>query len=172
MRKKNIKTLFFVLLLSFFAFSLYAQHCPGGPCEKHNPPPEEPKPFETLENLKMWRLTEELNLNEEQAGKIFPKLKKIRELKEKRKEEREKEIEKLSELLAKKAKSEEIKKQVELIRNNDKKHQSECEKIQDEIFALLTPEQQAKYLLFHIGFEGNIKKMLRKMKGWQKDFKK
>lgn len=118
----------------------------------------------------MWRLTEELNLTEEQASKIFPKLKRIRELKEKRKEERDKEIEKLSELLAKKAKGDEIKKQVELIRNNDKKHQNECEKIQDEIFAILTPEQQAKYLLFHIGFEGKIKKMLRKLKGWKRGF--
>lgn len=165
--KKIIKMLFFIIL---FTLSLYAQHCPFGPCEKHNPTSENPKPLETLENLKMWRLTEELNLNEEQASKIFPKLKKIRELKEKRKEERDKEIEKLSELLAKKAKGDEIKKQVELIRNNDKKHHSECEKIQDEIFAVLTPEQQAKYLLFHIGFEGKIKKMLRKIKGWRRGF--
>ncbi|MEO0113828.1 MAG: Spy/CpxP family protein refolding chaperone [candidate division WOR-3 bacterium] len=166
MKEKSIKKIFLILPLLVFALS-YSQPCP---CEKHNPPPEDPKPLETLENLRMWRLTEELNLTEEQASKIFPKLKRIRELKEKRKEERNKEIEKLSELLAKKAKGDEIKKQVELIRNNDKKHQNECEKIQDEIFAILTPEQQAKYLLFHVGFEGKIKKMLRKLKGWKRGF--
>lgn len=155
---KNLNKLFVVLPLLIFALSIYAQPCP---CEN-------PKPLETLENLKMWRMTEELNLTEEQAGKIFPKLKKIRELKEKRREERYKELEKLSELLAKKAKIDEIKKQVDLIRNNDKKHQSECEKIQDEIFALLTPEQQAKHLLFQSGFEFKIKKMLRKFRGWRR----
>ena len=112
----------------------------------------------------MWRLTEELNLTEEQAAKIFPKLKKLKELKEKRKEEKEKEIEKLSELLAKKAKDEEIKNQVALIKENDKKHQKECEKLEEEIFSLLTPVQQAKYLLFHLKFGARLKGMIKKWK--------
>ena len=156
------KKLFLSFSLLSFTFILFAQLFPC-PCPGSNP-----KPIETIENLKIWRLTEELDLSEEQSAKIFPKWKKLKELKEKRREEREKEIEKLSELLAKKAKDDEIKKQVALIKEKDKKHREECEKLEEEIFSLLTPVQQAKYLLFHLNFEARIKGMIKKLKRWKR----
>jgi|UniRef100_A0A7V6CN24 Spy/CpxP family protein refolding chaperone len=156
---KTLKT-FLIFSLFSLAFILFAQPCP---CPESNPHPRE-----TIENLRLWRLTEELNLTEEQSAKIFPKWKKLRELREKRREEREKELEKLSELLLKKAKDDEIKKQVNMIKENDKKNREECEKLEEEIFSLLTPIQQAKYLLFHMNFEAKIKGMIKKLKRWKR----
>ena len=52
--------------LLFLSMTLTAQ-----PDRKRRPPMDHPG--QRLEMMKMWRLTEELDLSEEQAGKFFPR---------------------------------------------------------------------------------------------------
>lgn len=126
------------------------------------PQPPERAPKELVETLRKVRLIEELKLTEEQSIKLFPKLNEIRETKEKFEQDRKVLIDELIDLLAK------DKKPVDLINAKlDKLFQLEEEfnkkenTLKKEIRKILLPEQQARFILFQLRFERELREMIQ-----------
>ncbi len=161
----------FILALPLIFTLISAQEPPPPPPHKPPPemgkefePPEGETPIEAIESIRMWRLSEELKLSEEQAAKLFPKFRSLRELKREADKMRVTKIGELAELLLKKAKPEELKKMIRELRELEKKYRDKEEGIWKEIESILSTEQFARFLIFQHRFEGEIKRMLRNMK--------
>ncbi len=153
-----------VAVLPFFAFSLlFAQESPPKPPIGGGPgfPPLEEEPIEKIETIRLWQLTEELKLTEEQAAKLFPKFRSLRELKKEAEKKRIEKITELAELLAKKAKAEELKKKISELKETEKNFRDREEGLRKEIEAALTTEQFARFLIFQHRFEKQIKRMIK-----------
>lgn len=168
-----MKKLTGIIFLFAFAF-LFAQ--PPGPPPKppmageESFPPEEEEPMEKIETIRLYQLTEELKLNEDQAAKLFPKFRSLRELRKEAEKRRIEKITELAELLAQKAKSELLKKKIEELKEVEKRFQTREETLKKEIESILSTEQFARFLIFQERFERRIKKMIREMrgKGWKR----
>ncbi len=147
--------------LLFLSMTLTAQ-----PDRKRRPPMDHPG--QRLEMMKMWRLTEELDLSEEQAGKFFPRYNALeKEIMEMNKDQ--KEI--LGSLLQKENSGKEIS-QKELDEITKKLSDIEQRKIQkkqqffEDLDNLLSTDQRARYLGFELRFMENLRKGIRdRMKG-------
>lgn len=128
-------------------------------------PLQKREPKELIETIRIWRLTEELKLSEEQAAKFFPRLKKLRETKrEFRKKRREilKNIEK--ELRKEKPRESILKKEIEDLNREDKEFREREERLKRKIFEVLTIEQQARFLVFQERFDREIREMIKKIR--------
>ncbi|MBN1551425.1 hypothetical protein JW979_08150 [bacterium] len=125
---------------------------------------EPQKAHEMMETLKIWRLTEELNINSELAERFFPK---VREL-EKQRMEHENEIRKclenLRNLSVKDNKTSEINQEISKYFEMRERHHHETDAMIKEILKLLTPVQQAKYLIFEDEFPRKIREFMRQHK--------
>jgi hypothetical protein len=118
-----------VLFLSIIVPLLFAQ------------PSDEQDPRAIVEKIRMWRLTQELDLSTEQAAVLFPKLNELRKIEKNYNEE---------------------KRQV-LVELSRQKMEMQIEKTK-EIMVILTPVQQARYLIFEDEFNREIREMIREVK--------
>ncbi len=150
-----------VIGLLFLSVVLIAQ-----PGRKHRPPTDHPG--QRLEMMKMWRLTEELNLSEDQAGKFFPRYNALeKEIMDISKEQKE-----LMKGLRKKTLSDEEVSQSELDKITKKVSDLEQQKIQkkqkffENLDDFLSTDQRARYLGFELRFREELRKGMRdRMKG-------
>jgi Spy/CpxP family protein refolding chaperone len=132
----------------------------GGP---HHAPPV---PNRKLEALRIWRLTQELNLSEEQAMQFFPKLKRMRELRQEHRIARQAMLDDLESLLAQDPVEPAGLKPVldSLDAIDDNLRESEL-KLRREIADLLTVEQQARLYVFEATFDRQARRMIEQIRG-------
>ncbi len=157
--KKYFLTLFLTLL---FSVSLVAQE------RDMPPPPEEDSPHKMIKAIKIWKLMEILDLDEEQMIKFFPRLKKIEKQRRSSFKKRRKLLGELKELLGEEKSDKKILNVIKKIIEFDKKKRKEEENLRKEVMLVLSVKQQAKFLLFEERFEEEIRKIikgLRKEKG-------
>ncbi|MDY6863601.1 MAG: hypothetical protein SV062_11530 [Thermodesulfobacteriota bacterium] len=114
-----------------------------------------------IELIKMWKLTEELNLSEEKGAKLFPVINKFEE---KRNELKRSRI-KLTKDLRKIVKGDKpSKKEIEEIINRLEKNQESLSELRKnsfkEIKNILSTEDQAKYILFLESFAKEMKNII------------
>lgn len=154
---RRISTLFMLLILNFlFSVSIFSQ-------EHEGPPPEDNKSHRMIEAIKIWKLTEFLDLDEEQMVTFFPKLKKIENHRRTTFRERRKKLLKLKELLDKEKSDKKIKNMINDIIEFDKEQKEEEEKLREEVMSVLTVKQQAKFLLFEERFGEAIRKIIKNL---------
>uniref|UniRef100_A0A7C6EME5 Periplasmic heavy metal sensor n=1 Tax=candidate division WOR-3 bacterium TaxID=2052148 RepID=A0A7C6EME5_UNCW3 len=126
---------------------------------------EEKDPREIIEKVRIYKLTEELDLSEEQTIKFFPKLKEMRRNEQEFHIQRIEMIKKLKELLEEKANEQEIVKVLNKLQELQKKRfESQLKEI-EEIKQILTPEQQARFIIFQEEFEREIRDLIREVRG-------
>ncbi len=127
------------------------------------------EPKEMMETIKIWKLTEALNLNENQSTRFFPKLKEMRDLRDEFEQNRMKALSKLDDYLKDAKKYEpDIKNMIKDFDENEAKFQEKIGKIKKELSSVLTPEQQAKYMLFQSQFDKEMHEMINKARErWQ-----
>ncbi len=126
---------------------------------------EEKDPREIIEKVRIYRLTEELDLNEEQAAKFFPRLKDIRKTEQMFHKQKMEIVRELKELLKEGAKEQEIIKVLNKFQELQKKRfESQLKEIEG-IRNILTPEQQARFLVFQEEFEKEIRDLIKEVKG-------
>ncbi|HDG67569.1 MAG TPA: hypothetical protein ENG11_00290 [candidate division Zixibacteria bacterium] len=129
--------------------------CLGGP---HNPPKEV---MERIETIKMWKLTERLDLSEEQAAKLFPLMKRFRERRDSLLRREADLVKQLREAVESSADSVQI---LEIIDALSDARMEECQ-IESEYYAqlreILSAEQQAEYILFEIEFRKKLMELIR-----------
>ena len=131
------------------------------------PPPgsEDKDPRAIIEKVRIYLLTEKLDLSEEQAVKFFPKLNDLRKAEEDVQKERMGIIAKLEGQVREKASEKDLLQTLSGFENLIKTKADKDKKIRDELRSLLTPVQQAKFLIFQTKFEQEIRDMIREIRG-------
>ena len=128
------------------------------------PPPDKDDPREIIEKVRMYRLTQELDLTTDQAVKFFPKLNEIRKAEQKFFEERMEIIKELKELLKNNASDKELVKTIDRLKASQDEKQKAQAKIMDEMRDILSPQQQARFLVFQEEFEREIREVIKEVR--------
>ena len=142
---------YLVVLMLLFAISL-AQNS-----EKHDP-------RAIIEKVRIYRLTKELDLSTEQAIEFFPKLNELQKVDREFRSKQQQLLEELKILINDSAPEGEI---IEVLTKYEDAFKNRLErqviKIQ-ELRKMLTPNQQARYLIFQDEFEREIKRMIQEVR--------
>ncbi|TET24923.1 MAG: hypothetical protein E3J78_00340 [Candidatus Cloacimonadota bacterium] len=155
------KYCFTFLAVFLFSITLFAQ--------KHDKPLlDEDKPHKMLEVIKIWKIMEFLDLDEEQTIAFFPKLKKIEKHKRESFKERRKLLGKLHKQLEQEKSDNSIKRTIDEVLKFDKDAKEKEEQLQEELLLVLTIKQQAKLLIFQERFEEEIRKIIRELRKGKK----
>lgn len=134
--------------------------------EGHGPPPlEEREPRKLIETVYIWRMTEELDLSEEQISQFFPKLKRLENAEREHSQKIAKAMEELDELLkTDKPSTSALQGKMKELEEIDNQFQQQRIKLQDEIRSVLSVEQQAKLLVFRHRFHREMREILKDIK--------
>ncbi len=142
---------FLVVLTILFAIS-FAQNN-----EKHDP-------RVIIENVRIYRLTKELDLTTEQAIEFFPKLNELQKVDREFRSKQQQILGELRILVQDSAPDIEI---IETLTRYEDIFKGRVERQvmkRQELRKMLTPNQQARYLIFQDEFEREIKRMIQEVK--------
>ncbi len=121
-------------------------------------------PREVIENVKIFMLTKKLDITKEQASQLFPTINELQKIDQEFREKRLEALHEMKRLINSNASEQEINNVIREYEDaynkkieNEKKRFSELKKI-------LTPIQQAKYLIFQEEFEGEIRNIINEIK--------
>ena len=120
-----------------------------------------PKVMERIETLKMWKLTEVLELSDEQAAKLFPAMTSFRKTQDSLRQEMAKYIDQLRDAIHNNADSSEISdiiSEITDVRNAQLRNESD---FYGKLKEILTIEQQGKYFLFEVDFHRKMMDLIR-----------
>jgi len=130
-------------------------------------------PKEMVETIRIYKITEELDLTQDQSVKFFPKLKEMRDAREVYNAIKMTIGERLNSYLENPDKfKNEIKSLVGELEANETKMRESENRIKKEISNILTPEQQAKFLLFSMKFNQEMREMVGKARDMQRDMQR
>lgn len=121
-------------------------------------------PRAIIEKVRIYRLTQELDLTTEQAMEFFPKLHELQKIEKTFRQKKIQILFELRNLLKNDADDKEI--LIVVSKYEDiqrKKIEDQIEKIK-EMWKILTPVQRAKFLIFQEEFDDEIRKMIRQVK--------
>jgi len=114
-----------------------------------------------IELIRMWKLTEELDLAEETGAKLFPILHKYDEKRVTLQKERQKIMRQLRKVLEDAATSDEA---IEAAMDNLEKNALAASDLirqqREELKGVLSPRQQARFILFQMEFHREIRKII------------
>ncbi len=125
---------------------------------------EEKDPREVIEKVRIYKLTEALDLTEEQTMKLFPRLRDFRKREREFQRQRVATIDKLRDLIKTNAEEKEIVKVLDKLHEMQKNRLALQIKEMENIKELLTPVQQAKFLIFEEDFEREIRELIREVR--------
>jgi len=152
-----------IMALGLSGGRLFAQTAP--------PPQGEERPMdrERAEELRkrveliwMWKLTEELDLTEEEGAKVFPLLRQYEEKKRELREENRRLVRELQQMIADKASEGDLKKAIKALEENDRKRNKVQKEGSDKLAKVLSVEKQARYIVFQEHFRREIHGLIQK----------
>lgn len=114
-----------------------------------------------IETLRMWRLTRALDLDEKTAARLFPLLNRYDKKREKIERGIRDDMDALRSALNDKRMSE-LKDILESLEDKHRELQRLNDEERAELKKVLTPEQQAKYILFQYRFKRDIRRIIEK----------
>ncbi len=120
------------------------------------------RPEEMLETIKIVRTIEALELNEEQIAQVIPRWRSMKEAMKEFHQSRKERIEELEKLLKSKASSQDVERALENLKAQEKAFRERTESLKDEIDSILTPEQEARLILFERKFHKEMQRMLKR----------
>ncbi|MEO0190474.1 MAG: hypothetical protein ABIL70_07640 [candidate division WOR-3 bacterium] len=125
---------------------------------------DEKDPREIIEKVRIYKLTEALDLTTEQATRFFPKLKEMRKSEQEFQKERIKLVKELKALIEANAQESEIIKILNRYSEIHKKRMIDHARELEGLKEVLTPLQQAKFLIFQEEFEREIRNLIREVR--------
>jgi len=125
-------------------------------------PPKEKRVRERIQMLRMWKLTEELDLTEKEAAELFPIFGKYDKKRARLHRQRRKLLEELRDLIQEGAPSARINEVIRRLEDNYRALSRMREEEWEEVKRVLTPDQQARYILFHERFARDMWRMIQK----------
>lgn len=133
-------------------------------CPPECPPPPDHRERRMLEAVRVARMTEMLELNNQQISKFFPKLKQMEENQREVRKKHRALVAQLEELMIRKAKDQELKVRLDSLDRLQKETLKNMDKIHQELNAMLTIRQQAMWRIFDQNFDEEIRKMVIQVK--------
>ncbi len=126
--------------------------------------PNHHDPRVIIERVKIYRLTQELDLTTEQAQMFFPKLHELEKIEEDFHEQKLEMLDALKMLVIEEGKEDEIITIVDEFEDaQQKKMKQQMSKLHD-MWMVLTPVQRAKFLIFEDEFHREIRDMIKDIK--------
>jgi Spy/CpxP family protein refolding chaperone len=123
------------------------------------------KAQERIQMIKMWKMTEALKLDREEAARFFAIVNQHEENKRKLRRELQEDMNKLRNLMRETHPPEkELRDLVSRIKTKNRDFRELRLKQDEEEIALLKPEQQARYILFQIDFHRDMENMIREIR--------
>ena len=123
-----------------------------------------------LETITLWKLVDGLKLTEKQLVKFLPKYREIKDLNKEYREKRKKALEGLKDLLqtTKKVSARKIETKLAQLEKMEDEQLHKSKSLRKELKAILTPEQQAKFILLQKQIGKEMMQQLRKRMGKRK----
>lgn len=115
-------------------------------------PPRHERRIEEFETLKMWRLTRELDLNEQEASRLFPLLKRHSRIRQELLGEHRGKLKELQELVDQSAPEEKIREKIAEVESCMRRMDEARWREWEEIKRVLPAQKQARYLIFQDRF--------------------
>lgn len=147
---------------SFFIAMVFGQsslHLPLDSLEKSN----DSSRGERIEMMKMWRMTEVLDLTEDQAQKFFPKynimIKELGELKRQQKDR----IEKLRNAVKdeQNIKEKDVDMTMNMFFDLEREKLKKKQKFIEDLGDILAPKQKARYVVFEVNLKEELRRSIR-----------
>lgn len=151
--KKSLITLLFLLI---FSPTIFAQ-------EPAPPPPKGQEPHKMLEAIKIWKLMDFLELDDEQMLTFLPKLKQMEKHRRETFARRKELLMDIQKLVKKDAAEKKLKDVINDIIQFEFEHKEEELKLKKEAMSVLSTKQQAKFLIFEARFEEEIRKIIKRL---------
>ena len=126
------------------------------------------KPRDMLKTIKLVKAIEVLDLDEEQMAEFITQWQKTQRAAMDYRKDRAEKIKEIDELLKDKASPQDLTNAITELRALEKDFSGEKQDLQDEIYSVLTPEQQARFILFEKKFNRQMKNFLKKGRGRRK----
>lgn len=166
-----MKKILFVLFMVLVSISVMAQtrmtitmQAYDSICPPEFPPPPEHRERRMLEAVRVSRMTEMLQLSNDQISKFFPKLKQLEDSQREVRKKHQVLVAQLEELMIRKAKDKEIKAKLDSISRLEKETFRNMEKIHQELDTMLTVKQRAMWRIFDQNFDEEIRRMVIQVK--------
>lgn len=161
----NVRIIVIILAFGFFAETFGQVGGPRGQMGPYNPPFDRPMQRQIrkrIETIKIWKLTEELNLTEQQSEKFFPVYNKFKDELKATETERRQVIEKLDELTVKENSSaDEINKLLDEIESLDGNFNSIKAVFRSKLEDILTIQQIGRLYVFEVMFQRQMQEIIR-----------
>jgi hypothetical protein len=121
--------------------------------------------IETIETIKIWKMTEALQLSEDQAIKLFPKLTRLGASRREFHRRQHALREELAELLRQRpAREVEMKRKLEELDRSESDFRSLERAVRGELQSILSLEQQARLALFEERFEAEMRRAIHELR--------
>ena len=118
-----------------------------------------------IEIIRIWKLVDELGLNEKQLTEFIPMFKELRDMRSKYHRDRRRAIEELDGLVEAGNFSESgLKLKVDNFRSTEVNYYSKYKVLQDALNANLTVEQRAAYIVFEDKYRGDMRRLIRTLR--------
>jgi len=175
-RNTVVGALLIMLLVSFNcqiqAEDRGSDHSPGEHRMKNRPPRhnfDSEKARKKIIALKIWKLTEELEIDDNLAQKMYPKIRELEALRFNAQKEMTQLVSELTLLLeSEEVEADKLAEKVAQMKEHNRQHRDREVELKDSIMELLTVEQQAKYILVEHEFHQDIRRFLKERRSERK----
>ncbi|MBN2379754.1 periplasmic heavy metal sensor [candidate division WOR-3 bacterium] len=122
--------------------------------------------LEMISAYRITRMTQELGLSDEQIATILPRLRERDSLEIACRKEQSVDYQSLETELGKRTPNERrIGEIMTRMQEREQAYQAELERVREEIMQTLTVEQQARFIVFEIQFEKELKELINRVRG-------
>lgn len=122
--------------------------------------------MEMIAAMRIVRMRDQLGLNDQQVAAIMPKLSRRDSLARTYFETQRKDLELLKQELAKNSPSQsKLSEIMNRMKKREEENQDATAKIRDEILSVLSVEQQARFIIFEVEFEHEVRRMIDQVRG-------
>ena len=147
----------------------------GPELSNKGPMPDNPKSFgpgwmekdpkEMMESIRMWRMTEALDLTSDQSAKLFPKLKDMRQMKQEFDKNRMSIIKDIAYLLHQdNTADKDLRYKLDALETAESNFHKQEVNLKKDIMLILSTKQQAKLILFQLKFDEEMRQIIGKVK--------
>ncbi len=123
--------------------------------------PGSEKAMEMIRAMRIVRMRERLNLSEEQVAALLPRLSRCDSLMISHRKAQAEDFNLLKEELAKRNPSEvKLSQIMDRLKKEEDEHHQQMTRLRDEMLSLLSVEQQARFVIFEVEFEREIRRFI------------
>jgi len=127
--------------------------------------PGSERAMEMIRAMRIVRMRERLNLSEDQVAALLSRLSRCDSLMISHRKAQAEDFNLLKEELAKRKPSEsKLKEIMDRLKKREAEHHEQMRKLRDEMFDVLTVEQQARFVIFEVEFEREIRGFIKRIR--------